>query len=240
MTEFTVGTTDFRAGLRAVLKHAHPIADHPFLSRVRLHVGRENLTLTATDRFSSGLAIVSIIAPDNPDSEIIDLSLDDCRSILSEFKGGREKNDEPEYLLSFATTREFIAVTDTSGMVDGKTLQVPRIASSDQFPDLALALSRMRIGHVVQFEDLVVDGERLALFKEASAVYRQPLVISSNSNAPPLLIRCAESFPGSCSPHRPDEEKQAEIDRWNQSWTYRLPDPTSEPMKPEADGETNA
>lgn len=93
--EFTVETDDLRKALRAVAPHASTDADHRRLYRVRLEVGPENVTVSATNGFSAGQALVSVW--DNADGEIgmLDLSPLDVKELLVLFPGSRRPARPP-------------------------------------------------------------------------------------------------------------------------------------------------
>lgn len=65
MMDFTVGTKDFRRALRAVVPHAGPDSV-PLLHRIRVSVDRDVVWFAATDRFTMGIAIASVLEHHGP------------------------------------------------------------------------------------------------------------------------------------------------------------------------------
>ncbi|MHA4848795.1 hypothetical protein L1080_004505 [Rhodococcus sp. MSC1_016] len=233
MASILVGTNDLRAGLISVLVHACVDPELPGLCRIRLDVGKENVTVTATDRFTAGLALVSVFShlgydleeTDIPWVEIIDLSVDDAQKILSIFKAGKDKADEPEFLLRIETTDTHVTVTDSSGMIDGRALKLPRLAADDAFPDLTDLFAKVHHGKPSLLEDMAVGGKLLARFKAAAACYREALLIEATTSSRSLTIRCGESFLGVLMPVHLDDEARDKQKAWRDAWTERLPLP---------------
>ncbi|MDG3012486.1 hypothetical protein G4X40_20305 [Rhodococcus sp. D2-41] len=228
MVSILVGTSDFRAALASVLIHACTDKDLPALARIRLDVGPENVTVTATDRFSAGLAIVSVHSHLAPELEAIDLTVDDAGKILALFKAGPEKGDEPQYLLRIDTTGEHVTITDSSGMIDGRALQLPRLDVDDSFTDVPRLFARSVHSAPILIEDMTVNGKLLARFKTAAAAYQKPVIIEARAGIRSVLFRCGESFLGALMPVPLSESEYAETRAWAQAWTRRLTDPTAE------------
>lgn len=96
MTSVTVETVDLRRALASVAPHAGHDEDLSTLMRVRLEVGPENLTVSATNRYTIGHAIVSVW--DNNDGEVgsyFDFSPTDVKEILALFRGRTGDDDTP-------------------------------------------------------------------------------------------------------------------------------------------------
>lgn len=225
MVSIIVGTNDFRAGLRAVLPHADKTGKWPEYHRVRLDVGPENATVMATDRFTTGLALVSVHTHLDPELGPIDFTPDDCRSILAEFKAGTDKEDDPEFILHIETTDTHVVVTDSSGLIPGKSVSYLRQPVDTNFPDVALVLSKAHHATPTTLEDMPVNGALLARFRDAGAAYKKSLILEANTGWRSLFIRCGDSFLGSVSPATID---RAETASWADGWTHRLPDPTTD------------
>lgn len=225
MVSFVVGTNDFRAGLRAVLPHAEKLGKWLEYHRVRLDIGPENLTLTATDRFTTALAIVSVHTHLDPELGAIDLTPADCSSILAEFKAGTDKEGDTEFILHIETTETHVVVTDSSGLIPGRALKMLRQPVEENFPDVALVLSKAHHAPPTTLEDMPIGGPLLGRFRDASAAYKQPLILEANQGWRSLFIRCGESFLGSASPSHVDRE---DVKRWADDWNERLPDPNAE------------
>ncbi|WJJ10408.1 hypothetical protein P9990_17705 [Prescottella equi] len=231
MASILVGTNDLRAALKSVRPHACLDPELPSLCRIRLDVGPQNVTVTATDRFTIGLAIASVFTHLNPDTldettlpwvEVIDLAVDDVDKILGIFPGGKEPADEPQYLLRIETDPTHVVVTDSSGMIDGRSLKVPRLPADESFPDLASLVWKVHSGAPVLIENLTVGGKYNARFKAATDAYRQPQTMESTTGSKGLMIRVGESFLGLLMPIALDEETEARHLEWRKAWTTRL------------------
>lgn len=229
MTGIVVGTNDFRAALSTVAVHAYPDGDLPSINRIRIDPDNENVTVTATDRFSAALALASITMHTEPELDPIDLSPDDAAKILSLFKAGKEKRDEPEYLLRIETTDTHVVVTDSSGLIDGRVLKLPRLPVDDAFPDIKLMMSRQMHATLAWSDELIVNGDVLARFKSAAGAYHEPLRVESHSGHRSLLVLCGDSFLGTLMSIKPNEDHIAQMHEWNRAWLRRLPDPMTAP-----------
>lgn len=90
LLDITVGTKDFRQALQAVLPHAHTKPDEwPELARLRCHVDRQNLMVSATDRYTAAIGLCSVWSDDlgaAADIGVFDLALDQAKKILAVFK----------------------------------------------------------------------------------------------------------------------------------------------------------
>lgn len=231
MASILVGTNDLRAALKSVRPHACTDQELPSLCRIRLDVGPQNVTVTATDRFTLGLAIASVFTHLNPNTldetdlawvEVIDLAVDDVDKILGIFPGGKEPADEPQFLLRIETDPTHVVVTDSSGMIDGRALKLPRLSADEGFPDLAALVWRVHSGPPVLIENLAVGGTYTKRFTTAASCYREPLVFESTTGSKGLMIRCGESFLGLLMPIALDEETEARHLEWRKAWTTRL------------------
>ena len=235
MASILVGTNDLRAGLISAKVHASTDQELPALCRIRLDIGCENVTITATDRFTAGMSLVSVTAHLNPDDleetklawvEIIDLTVDDVDKILSIFKCGKDKGDEPQYILRIESNDTHVTVTDSSGMIDGRALKLPRLASDDGFPDLTNLFAKVHHGRPTLLEEMAVGGEFLARFKAASSCYQKALCIEATTGSRALTIRCGQSFLGILMPIAIDDETRDQHKLWRDAWDERLPHPT--------------
>jgi len=220
---FTVGTSDLRAALRAVPPHAYPRPDYQDLHRIRCDVGSENLTLTATNRYTAGLAIVSIW--DHHDGELgpFDISPTDAKEILTLFKGGTDGDDEVGETLRFEVGDELV-VTDTGGLFTGKSVTLPRLPHGTGYPDIAGVVARALHNPATEpAARWIADGATLAQFAKASRAYGRALAVTSSKHGN-QLISCGESFLGVLVPSR-DEELAGQIKAWHHNWAERLPKP---------------
>ena len=135
MSAITVETADLRRALVAVGPHASKDPDDSALYRVRLSVGTENVSVSATNRYSAGLALMSVLEHDGELVDI-DLSSQDVKEILALFKGTKGGEDEIGDTLRLLTTEQHTVVTDVSGLFPGKSLSLPKFATSDLFPSI--------------------------------------------------------------------------------------------------------
>ncbi len=230
MTSILVSTNDLRAGLVSTVVHASTDTDLPSICRVRLDIGRENITITTTDRFTAACAIVSVFALLDTDREetdlawidVIDLAVDDVQKILSIFKAPKDKGDEPQYLLRIDADDKHVTVTDSSGMIDGRALKLPRLPADESYPNLEAIFARHHHADPVLIENLAVGGSFLARFKAAASCYREPLIVESSKAGRGLLIRCGESFLGLLMPVTVDEDADHQLHEWRHAWTRRF------------------
>lgn len=228
MSRFVVDVVDLREGIGAVLPHVSSNKKDDRLRRMRLTPFGQNLEITATDRYTVGLALVSLFDP-APEVDVIDLHPEDIAQILAVFTAPPAGE---QTLVEIRTTSAEITLTDKSGLIDGRSLTLPRMATDETFPNLRdLFADRMPGAHpAVNMVD--PDGlrevwwraEHLARFRAAERAYGHPLVVTR-----PLgvlwLIRCGESFLGLIAPVRPDDKAQASARGWAEDWRRRLPAP---------------
>ncbi|WP_157114567.1 hypothetical protein [Nocardia niwae] len=201
------------------------------MHRVRLQFGRQHVTVSATDRFTCALSIVSLWGDAPPGGyRVIGVELlpDDVAKILSIFKGGKETVGEgvsPENLLRLEVLDEHLRITDCSGMIDGRALQLPRLSTEDS----ALAAVAQQIEAVHQsphrtIDDMAVSGDMIARFREASRAYGAPLLIEGRGvRSPALLVRCGESFLGIMASRELTPERRERVDEFVAGWANRLP-----------------
>lgn len=231
-TTLIVGTADLRQALTAVRPHACTDAEIPELTRMRLTIGRENIAITATDRFTAGLAIASTWEHDGEPGEIVEVLADDVAKILAIFKGGKEAGDDsPQYLLRFEIDDEYVTVTDCSGMIDGRRFRMPRLATEDSLDVVPALIDRAHGGRTVLLdgiESMTVSGDHLGRFKVAATTYKEALSLETRALAAKgsvcVLIRCGESFLGLMMPRRLLGEDLDRARDWAEGWTARLPE----------------
>jgi len=223
MSRITVATADLRRALAAVAPHAAP-DDAPSLHRVRLAVGEHNIVASATNGYSAGIALVSV---EDHDGELltVDLSPTDVKEVLALFKGSGKPGTEDEIgaTLRLDTDTEHFRVTDTAGLFDGKSLQLPRQPVADAFPNL------LRVAHIAMTrrerpvdERLVTNGRLLALFRAASAAYARSLALEMTGRNSVLVLSCGEDFLGLLQPLRSSDEELAQLRAWRQAWLRRI------------------
>jgi hypothetical protein len=227
VTTVVVGTDDLRRALRSVAPHADPDPDFAPLHRVRLEVGPVNLTVSATNRYTVGHALVSILDNEDGDQLKVDLSPLDVKEILGLFKTHK---DTPDDSLRLEVDEELLVVTDVSGLFSsGKALSLPRIPFEENYGDIEKLL------HVKLTKDtgadavsrLITNGDLLGLFTHAAKAYSEPLVLEPTGTRSSILISCGESFIGLLMPIGQDDETAARINGWHSDWLTRLGDSTS-------------
>jgi hypothetical protein len=214
-----VVTHDLRKALQAVAPHADPDADFPPLHRVRIEAGQVNATVTATNRYTAGHALISI---EDPDDEVwhVDLSPTDVKEILTLFKSKGE--DEGDDTLTLKVTEQHTRITDSSGLFEGKSLQLPRYPDETNFVNVRALLATSLLKPPHGTPRLVADGAKVSLFNAAAKAYGHPLVIEPTGENTVLVISCGESFLGLLMPMRQDEETDARQAAWREAWMRRL------------------
>ncbi|WP_433592294.1 hypothetical protein [Nocardia sp. CA-145437] len=224
-TSITVGTADLRQALSAVRVHATADKDLAEYHRIRLVFGPENVVVTATDRFTAGLAIVSQWDSDADTDLVVELLPDDVAKILGIFKaGGKELGETPEYMVRFEIDEQHVTLTDCSGMIDGRALRVPRLATQDALDAVPGLIYRTHAGQQALLVDMTVSGDSLARFKVAAAAYGSSVAIEARGEGRALLIRCGEAFLGVMSPRRLTEDDVQRAGEWAEAWGRRLPE----------------
>lgn len=221
---FTVYTADLRQALSSVLVHAHPKPDAPSMHRVRLELGPENVEVSATDSVTAALAIVSVVAFDRELLEPIDLDPTDARLLLALFKAGQEQADDPQFMLHVEASTTHLRFTDVSGLFDGRSVTLLRLAHDENMPVLRRLFSSLLRRDPGAPAALAANGSSLALFKAATAAYKQPLQLEcSTTKRAAVLLSCGESFLGALMPLAQDDEQLAEAVEWRRAWERRLP-----------------
>jgi hypothetical protein len=229
MPGYTVATSEFRAALASVVVHAGKDPLLPMLERVRLDVDSNNVVLTATDRFSVGMAKATVITHTQPELDPIDLYPEDAKKILGLFKPGKESDGEPQYLMTVETTDTHVVITDVSGLVDGRVLKLPKIPVDDRFPDVQMLISRCVHQPLAAADDLIVSGKYFTRFTAASGHYSDSLKLETHAGWRALLVRCGGRFLGLLLQEYFDEDDSVRADRWASTWLTELPDPTGIP-----------
>ena len=243
-----VQTLDWHAGLAAIQKHTGKPDELPLLSVVHAQASPDgNLYLTATDRYTAAIAVVSIWENHLPTGEVVefDLAPDDVQD-LRIFKPGRD--DNPENRLRLDIGRNDVTVTEVAGMIEteaDKSLTLPRVVFTEKYPSVdkliaqgirqAMAL-RERAEDEGSTSDAAVEevfatAALIGRFDAAAGAYRKPLVIQQTAEArTALLIACGESFAGMLMPIRPQPEDLAQHRTWQDGWLKRLPEPDEQPV----------
>lgn len=230
--EIKVTTADLRSALQAVSVHAGP-EEYPSLARVRCDLGaRGDLLVSATNRFTVALALVSVWENSTGEMVVFDLSPSDVRSVLAEFVPTKGDDDPGGDTLVIEVGKTEITFTDASGLFPdaSKALRLPRIPNEEQFPDIPKLIRTTVERGAGEGTQLVVSSDLLALFhKGLGRAYKgQPLLIEPGPTGTALVVRCGESFLGLLMPSRTDESQDAQHARWAAAWDARLPDPLAD------------
>ena len=248
LASIEVETRDWHAGLSAVRKHTGPKDDLPLLSVVHCIAEPDgNLFLMATDRYTVGMAVVSIWDDHVKSGEMVefDLGPGDVAD-LQIFKPG--KDDNPENRLRLDVGANEITVTEVAGMIAtdaDKSLTLPRLVFTDKYPpvgkliargiDQAVAL-RERAEDVGTASSALVDevfsqAVLWGRFDAAAAAYKEPWVLQRTAEARGgFLVSVGESFVGMLMPIRPDDDVITKHRAWQRDWRRRLPEPDAEPV----------
>lgn len=222
MTQITVGTADLRNALLSVAPHAGD-DDAPLIHRIRLTVDDHNMWVTATNRYTAAMAIVTTEDWDDNEDRDIDLSPTDVKEILSLFKtSGGTTDDQPDDTLRIEADAEHTGITDVSGLFPGKSLRLPRYPTDDNYPNIPNFIYDQLNLPSSSVERVATSGKLLGLFGAAARVYKEPLIVEPTGETTALVIACGESFLGLLSPIRPEPENQARIDEWREAWMGRL------------------
>lgn len=235
MATVVVATHDLRRACTAVVKHAHPKAEQ--LCRVRVEIGTQNLTLTATDGWTSGLAIASVWESENdlvplpPEGELVDLAPEQVRKILSVFKAPADKGDEPEAMLQIETGDNYVKIADVSGLpgIDGQALEMPRMETLESFPDVAHTISRIRSLPYTELDTVCLSPHMVAAFSAAANAYHEPIELTAHAETRSMSVIVGESFLGLLTPTLLSDEDKAKHAGWADSWEFRLPKPDALP-----------
>lgn len=233
--EVTVSTADLRDALRAVTPHAEQLktGDLDAEHRVRLVLDAHHVNVLASNSSTAAMAIVSIeddtrnerfAADDGPLT--VDITPRQARLILQQFKAKGTDPEGVEQLLSVTVGAGLVTLTDKSGLFAGETVSFPDHGVADGFPDVmgiiqrALAAASSSQGP----KPLTADGKTLALFKPASVVYGQPLVVEATGTVESrgFLVSCGESFLGVVSSRHQDDDSLKRRDAWRTAWMRRL------------------
>ncbi|QOH55227.1 hypothetical protein [Rhodococcus rhodochrous] len=248
MTVIGVSTHDLRRACTAVAPHANPKVE--ILDRVRFTIDPHNITLTATDGWTSGLAIVSVweseddIVPIPDDGVIVDLAPEQIRKILSVFKAPADKGEEPEAILRIEVGDNYVKIADVSGLpgIDGQALELPRMDTYTGFPDVAHTISRIRCMPEAGMTTVHMSPQVVSAFTSAAKTYAHPIQLTAHSESRTLSVVVGESFLGLLTPVKPTDEDLARYLQWADAWDVRLPAADSLPRnatKDESKGEPN-
>ena len=219
--QFNVGTADLRRALKAVVPHAEPSNEVPTTHRVRVDVGPDHVTVSATQRYTIGHAVVWTLDFDGQ-TGMFDLSPQDVKEILTLFHGKKDKGDEPDYTVRIRVDAERVTITDVSGLFDGKALHLPRYPTDENYPNVVRIIQASLLRGREAADRLITSGKLHGLFGAASTAYGMPLVWDPAGEKGTLLVTCGKDFLGMLMPIRPDEETTADIERWHADWLARI------------------
>lgn len=218
-----VETVALRLALIAVTPHADPDVKFPQLHRVRCDVGPEHLTVSATNRYTIGHALVPVV--DQGDGELgpFDLSPADVREVLTVFPTKAGGDDAPDATLRLDVDGEHATFTDVSGLFPGKSLTLPRYPMEDNFTDVtAVIAAKLLLDTREPAQRLITSGRLHGLFCHAAKAYAEPLVLDPAGEGGAILVTCGQAFIGLLMPQRPDDETTARITDWHRAWLHRI------------------
>jgi hypothetical protein len=227
-TEITVSTDDLRNALRAVVPHVGPAADVEILQRVRLHIRDGNIMVVATNRYTVGLALVSIWSPpeEQPDGEVIvDVTPRQVTELLTMFKAPKKADDDTgDDDLRLRITDRFLVVTDVAGFFPGKEVTWPRVANEEGYPDLPTMVGQLlATAGSASASTMHTNGVLMSLFGPAAKVYDSHVTIEPTSEMHgALFISIGESFLGALMPIKVGDDKIQEMAEHRRGWDARL------------------
>lgn len=250
LASIEVDTADWYAGLKAVRPHvAKPDQDIPILTGVHVRIDPDgNVYVMATDRYTAGIAIVSIWEDHLKTGEVVefDLSTEDVAKIHPLFRP--KKGGNPEDRLRLDIGKDSIRVTEVIGMIETTAdthHQLLRTVFVDQFPAVDKLVARCldeemglreraesagKVGGAMA-EEIVAQAAMFGRFDAAASAYGEQWAISRTREArSALLISVGESFLGILMPVKPSEDDMAKRRDWRQAWVRRLPAPDAEPV----------
>jgi hypothetical protein len=231
----TLGTNDLRLALKSVVQHVALDPDLQEIHRVRLEVGPVNVTVSATNRYTIGQAIVSVDEHGDGDLSAFDLSPADVKDVLAMFPA--PKKDEPDGSVEIEVNSKHAIFTDVSGLFAGKQLKLPRCPMTQKFPDVDELIRKSLLRGSKSAERLITNPNLVKLFLTAATVYGAPLVLDPAGTDGAMLVTCGESFVGLLMPVRPDEETTAKLHGWHMAWLHRIDEvrPRFEPIEVDLD-----
>lgn len=219
--QFNVGTADLRRALKAVAPHAEPSPDVVQTHRVRVTVGADHVTVSATQRYTIGHATVWTLDFDG-ETGVFDLTPQDVKEILTLFHGKKDRGDEPDYTIRIRVETERVTLTDVSGLFEGKALHLPRIPTDENYPNVVKSIQESLLAGRTSTERLITSGKLHGLFGSASSAYEMPLVWDPAGDKGAMLVTCGKDFLGMLMPIRPDEQTTADIEKWHTDWLTRI------------------
>jgi len=243
-TSFTVQTADLRNALTAVQEHRSQDPEAPaVLHRVRLLIDptTQNVYVMATDRYSAGLAVVSIWSNDyagDDEQTPVDLGPHDIEKVLAVFRPEKDHGDDLMRIRTVQVASGLqMTITDESGLFPDADmeLKLPLLPPADNFPDvrrlMAASIGNADLITGTVAEPTVMRPVLVQRMVKAARTYGAPLSWSPTSEArTALLAEVGESFVGLLMPIKPDDSSQALASAARLAWSARLPEPLSTPV----------
>lgn len=233
----TVDTRDLRAALIATSVHLSTAEGEVILCRIRLTFSPDgNLYVTATDRYTAGLAIVSIWEDRCEYGEAVDVDLfaEDAKAIVSLFKPAKNIDDQK---LSLLVTGSQIVITDASGLFPDQSLSLHLpITTPCKYPSVdlmfAAAVAKARQLEIADTTPLATSQQQLTRFAAAGSAYGAPIEVAHTSEARrALLVKVGESFLGLLMPLNLSGDAQEASASHLAAWSRRLPEPLGVPVE---------
>lgn len=227
-----VQTDDLRQALQAVAPHAaDPRDDVPVLARVRCVATPENLFVMATNRYTMGIAAVSVWDHDgmtgSAQDDAFDLTGVQVKELLTLFHAAKQ-DDAGKGDLQIEVRpagRDELVVTDISGLFPGKALTMPGADADQGFPNLARLVEQTMSAGRAFSGILATNGRLLRLFGSAAQAYGMPLTLEPTSRAKgSILVACGESFRGVLMPIGMDDDTLSDHAEWTARWGTWLED----------------
>jgi hypothetical protein len=245
-----VQTADLYAALKAVRAHVGSDDHLPILQGVHLTIHPDqNVYVVATDRYTAGLAVVSVWADHLGTGELVevDLGKQDVSDVMHLFKPAKGAN--PENCLRLDISKTEIVVTEVAGMIQmdaDKQLRLPREQLTEEYPAVRKLIAGGLLRAVLMrqaaedsgqasdtaLEEIFANAAMIGRFDAAASAYGERLVLQRTAEArTALLVSCSESFIGMLMPITPDDRALAELRDWQRGWLTRLPQPDEEPVQ---------
>lgn len=227
--EFDVDPQEWLQALKAVLPHASSIRFDYVLGRVRVwfdgKAGR--LIVAGTDRATVGMAYVTMVAHrSGGEAGVFDLTRSQVQDIMAILKTKPVKEQDrggQVYRITLAAAE--VTIREVSDLADlvGKSLTVPRqplARMATDMPELmAFALTSQR----EPVDMTLIDGARLARFRQASEAYRAPLATTPTGYSSAIIVSCGDLFTGVVFPAASEPVDRSDVDRYRKEWIKVLP-----------------
>jgi|GEM_PF-4342807 len=234
MLTFLVKTPDLRAGLQAVIPHAADPKSDAELACIHFTATDHNLYLTASNRYTLALAVVSMwevegITGAINDDDAVNLPKALASEIVDLFKpsGKKDDGDEMQDMLRFTVTDTHLEVVDYGGLFPGKEVREPLAGGNDYPLPFGRLFSSYLLDPPTSAPKVAANGNYVRLFTTAATAYGKPLVIEPTARDSAFLISCGESFLGLLMGLRLDDVDAsglgAELQEARDGWIARIP-----------------